>query len=294
MTLLNGGPHRDQAVAAARREVPPGLRAVGAVAIRIGSVDDGQAVVTRPGFRVTTRLISGSLASLLTEFREPSLITEAVLRFSRTNDRDPFDTLDDAFEALATLVEGRILVPAELHKTQDLIPGFGAGQAFAGFEIETVVRSLDDTEVYRARQPDGVAVALKIARRGRPPASAMLQSEARILGRLAGTISPNLIAHGIEHDLAYIAMDWREGVTISVAAQQARASGGKKRLHRLVTALFEAYARLHANGVLHGDIHPGNCLVGADDRVILLDFGRARPIDDRDSVDPARAGIPHF
>jgi serine/threonine protein kinase len=46
--------------------------------------------------------------------------------------------------------------------------------------------------------------------------------------------------------------------------------------------------------VLHGDIHPGNCLVRDDGCVVILDFGNARPIDPATAVDPGRSGIPQF
>ncbi len=46
--------------------------------------------------------------------------------------------------------------------------------------------------------------------------------------------------------------------------------------------------------MLHGDVHPGNCLLRDDGRVVLLDFGNARAIDAAIAVDPARAGIPQF
>src|SRR6185503_9951999 len=77
--------------------------------------------------------------------------------------------------------------------------------------------------------------------------------------------------------------------------QQARAARDRHRLHRLVTNMLEAYGRLHAKGVLHGDIHSGNCLVRDDGHVLILDFGCARLIDvELDSDDPTRTGIPHF
>ncbi len=56
---------------------------------RIGVVEEGQSVITRPGFRVATRLVPRPLAELLAEFHAPNLLTDAVLRFARAHDQDP-------------------------------------------------------------------------------------------------------------------------------------------------------------------------------------------------------------
>ncbi|HZN27308.1 MAG TPA: AarF/UbiB family protein [Burkholderiales bacterium] len=262
---------------------------------KIGLVEEGQSVITRQGFRVTTRLVPGPLADLISEFREPSRLTDAVLRFARSRGQDPFSTLDIAFDALATLVEARILVPQDSRDAAAPVPGLGAGEEFAGFEIEALVRSLEDSEVYRARSRRGESAALKITRDGRPAVVAMFANEARMLDRLGGIDTPKLLEHGMERERAYIAMEWCDGVSIGTAAQQTRATRDRRRLHGLVSRMLNAYARLHKNGVLHGDIHPGNCLVRDDGRVTILDFGNARLIDGADSaVDPARAGIPQF
>jgi Protein kinase domain len=269
-------------------ELSPRLRA------KIGAVEDGHAVITRPGFRVTTRLVPRPLAELIAEFRAPSLLTDAVLRFATAHEQNPLDTLELAFDALATLVEARILVPMGSPDAQAPVPSLGAGQEHAGFEIEALVRSLEDSEVYRARDRDGSAVALKIARDDRPLVNAMLANEARVLDHLAGIDSPWLIDAGTERGRGYLAMEWCDGVSIAVAAQQARAARDRRRLHELVGRMFLAYGRLHQRGVLHGDIHPGNCLLRDDGRIVILDFGNARLIQSASGVDPARAGIPQF
>lgn len=268
-------------------ELSPRLRA------RIGAVEEGHSVITRPGFRVTTRLVPAPLASLIAEFRVPSLLTDAVLRFARTHDQDPQDMLDLTFDALATLVEARILVPEGSPDALAPAPSLAVGQDFAGLEVEALVRSLEDSEVYRARGREG-AVALKIARDDRPNVKAMMANEARTLERLDGVDTPRILDSGIEGERPYIAMEWCDGVSIAVAAQQARAARGPRRLQVLVGRMLDAYARLHRQGVLHGDIHPGNCLVRDDGRVVILDFGNAHSIDDAMTVDPTRTGIPQF
>jgi predicted Ser/Thr protein kinase len=269
-------------------ELSPRLRS------KIGTVGEGQSVITRPGFRITTRLVPGPLADLVAEFRAPSLVSDAVLRFARAHDQDPAVTLELAFEALATLIESRILVPEGSPDAAAPTPSLAAGQAFASFEIETLIRSLEDSEVYRAWSPDRERVALKIARDGRPHIANMLANEASVLDHLDGVDSPRLVAAGVEGGRTYVAMEWCDGVSITVAAQQSRAAGDRGRLHRQVAAMLAAYGRLHSRGVIHGDVHPGNCLVTDEGRVVILDFGNARWTSDPATVDPLRTGIPQF
>jgi predicted Ser/Thr protein kinase len=262
---------------------------------KIGPVEDGQSVITRPGFRMTARLVPGPLAELLSEFRTPSLLTDAVLRFARAQEQDPQDVLDLAYDALAALVQVRILVPEQSPDAAAPMPSLGAGQEFAGYEINALVRSLEDSEVYRAGGRGGAFAALKISRDDRPTVADMLANEAFMLERLGGIDSPRLLEHGSEQGRAYVAMEWCDGVSIAVAAQQMRAARDRRQLHALVSRMLEAYGRLHGRGVLHGDIHPGNCLVRDDGRIVILDFGSARLIDGGAmAVDLARAGIPQF
>jgi serine/threonine-protein kinase len=198
--------------------------------------------------------------------------------------------LDDAFEALASLVEGRVLVPADSVEAQGLRPSLAAGEAVAGYEVEALVQALEDTEVYRALAPDSTRVALKV---GRESTREALAHEARVLARLGGADTPGLLSAGEAHGRPFLAMEWRTGVSVAAAAQRARASGDRRALHGMVAALLAAYAWLHAKGVVHGDVHPGNVLVGEDGRVTLLDFGRACPAV-AVGPNPTRAGIPLF
>lgn len=259
---------------------------------RIGPVEAAQAVLTRPGFRLVPRLVAEPLAALLDQFRTPSLITDAVLRFSRLRAQQPEAILDHAFDALAALITGGILVPADTAAAVGPEPSFGAGQAFGAYEIEALVRSLDDIEVYRARGPSGAPAAVKIARDDRPGVAASLGHEARMLARLRNVDSPTLCDHGTFAGRAYVAMEWCEGISIAAAARQMRAARDPIALHGLIGRMFDAYARLHAAGILHGDVHTGNILVRPDGRVVILDFGAAVPLDAADAV--PRGGIPHF
>lgn len=267
-------------------ELAPRLRA------KIGPAGSSDVVITRPGFRVTTRLVTSSLAELLTEFRSACLLTDAISRFSRSRQQDAVEILELSFDALATFIDGRILVAADSSDAATAEPSLATGQAVADMEIVHLVRALDDTEVYRVRMPDDAMAALKIARDDR--AGGILAGEARILDLLGGADTPGLLAEGHYQGRAWLAMEWRHGVPAGVAAQQLRASGDRIRLRRLVVRLLEGYARLHEKGVIHGDIHPNNVLVDANGSVTILDFGRAGHAANSHAMDPNRAGIAHF
>ncbi len=262
---------------------------------KIGPLPGNQSVITRPGFRTLVRLVPEPLAKLLNEFRNPSLLTDAVLRFSRAHHQDASDVLEYSFDAIASLIEARILVStdsADLHAPE---PGLGSGEGFAGYEIEHLVRSLEDSEVYRVRTPNGEPAALKVARDERASVADIFSNEARILELLGGDVTPRLLQYGVERNVPFIAMEWCDGVSVAVAAQQARASRDRSKLHSLVCSVLEAYARLHGKGVLHADIHPGNCLVRDDGTAVIVDFGSARVAGETsDAFDLGRAGLPHF
>ncbi len=267
-------------------ELAPRLRA------KIGPAESSDVVVTRPGFRVTTRLVTASLAALLTEFRSACLLTDAIARFSRSHRQDAAEILELSFDALATFIDGRILVAANSSDVAAATPSLAAGQAVADMEIVHLVRALDDTEVYRARIADGAVAALKIARDDR--AAEMLAREAEILAQLGGGDTPRLLAQGSYEGRVWLTMEWRKGVPVSIAAQQLRASGDRARLHRLVVRLLEGYARLHEKGIIHGDVHPSNVLVDDNGAITILDFGRAGRTVDSGEMDASRAGIAHF
>jgi serine/threonine protein kinase len=288
-------------LASTRFVLPPDARVVDVSDLsdrlrkRIGQVASGSAVVTRPGHRVAAHLVASPLASLLDEFRAPSRLTDAVLRFAHRDGVDPMEILELAFDALALLVNSRILVPQASPDAVAPEPTLAGGQDFAGFEIQELVRSLDDTELYRARVGDGRSAALKIARDPRSATRDQLLNEALILAHLEGQGSPRLLESGSHMGRTFVAMEWCDGVPIGVAAQQSRSAGNRVRLHELVTRMLNAYARLHLHGVLHVDVHPGNLIVRENGEVVILDFGHARFIGTSSgSVDPDRTGIAHF
>lgn len=101
-----------------------------------------------------------------------------------------------------------------------------------------------------------------------------LRQEASLAGAaLDPQVVPILSAH-LEHDPPFLVMPWIEGRPLKPpsALKPSRISEGLKRGADLAAIL----GRLHARGVSHGDIKPGNLRLGRDGRLQLLDLGLAR------------------
>ena len=74
-------------------------------------------------------------------------------------------------------------------------------------------------------------------------------------------------------------MEWRDGTDAATAAAPLRSASRKEELRALCQQVLDAYAELHAVGVLHGDVHPRNLIVGRNGDVTIVDFGiTVRPV----------------
>jgi hypothetical protein len=139
--------------------------------------------------------------------------------------------------------------------------------------------------VYRADDVGlGRQVALKLLHR---PDGALTDRLVREARSMAQVNHPNVVAVydvGVADDTTYIAMELVSGTSLRLWQQQSHT----------VAQIVEAYiaagrglAAAHAAGIVHRDFKPDNCLVGADGRIRVTDFGLAaarssespRPVD---------------
>ena len=103
-------------------------------------------------------------------------------------------------------------------------------------------------------------------------------AEARTVGRLAvAGVLPVRLAF-VALGTAYVATDRVEGArTLDALIREGGPLDGTGLLD-LAYALMETLAAVHAQGLLHRDIKPGNILVAPDGKPYLLDFGAARTL----------------
>jgi serine/threonine protein kinase len=240
----------------------------------------GDYAITRPRSRTPSKIIDPQAAALLKKFRSPNTIVEAVISFSREQEMDPEQTLIEAFPMIQQFVQARLLVSVDSAEAHQIEPSLATDDQIAEFDVLRCIQALEDTELYQVRFNQGTLAALKIERPGRAgEMRGMLDREAAILRHLDGSINPTLLQTGTFEDRGYLVIQWCPGISASVAAEELRGSPGarnRQRLLRLCCTILEAYAHLHAQHVIHSDVHPQNVLVDAEGAVKIIDYGLAR------------------
>jgi len=257
----------------------------------------GDVAITRPRSRRPSSVVDANAAKLIELFRAPSTVVDAIVRFSRTTNSDPRVVLESAFPLVERLVLGGVLLPSGDERARPIEHNVGRGDVVGDFTIIDRVQVLEDVEIHRARASDGTFAALKIARAGHAKGLAKsLAREAAILRRLDGQSAPRLLVVDLDAALPYIATQWCNGVPPNRALDEHRTPKAQSRteLLALCIRIADAYATLHERGVLHGDVHDGNVLVGRDGNITLLDFGIAAVPSDASITPARRGGIPEY
>ena len=139
------------------------------------------------------------------------------------------------------------------------------------------------SRVYRAVDPQGRAIAIKVATTQTEPEH--LSEFQRDLVAAASVLHPDLVAvHdlGFEDDFPYIVMELVEGRDLDRILK----SGGKLSLAeriRVMQQVGSALKSAHERGVFHLDVRPSKIMLSDDGQAKLLDLGLGRL-----SFDPAR------
>ena len=254
----------------------------------------GDVVLTRLTGRSRSKLVDAQTARLAKRFETPNGIATAVIAESRSTRADPEAMLERAHPMFEQLIIGGFLVPEGAPAARTLEPELLPGSSWRGVDVIEVIQSLEDVDVYQARAPLGL-VALKRARAGATAAADALVREAEILRQLDGTGVPTLVDQF--EDPVSLAIEWCEGVDADQAGVRLRAmptATSRRAQLKVVRSVAAAYAAIHQRGVVHGDVHPRNVVIGADDRARLIDFGRATAGTSAAGGPAGRAGAGYF
>ncbi|RZS86797.1 serine/threonine protein kinase [Motilibacter rhizosphaerae] len=133
--------------------------------------------------------------------------------------------------------------------------------------------------VHLALDPEGRAVAVKVLRphvlddSGRE----RLAREVAALRRVGGEHVASVVDADLEATTPYVVMRYVQGRPLPERVERHGAVRGDE-LHALAAGLGAALVSLHAAGVVHRDVKPGNVLL-AEGQPVLVDFGLAHVLD---------------
>ncbi len=154
------------------------------------------------------------------------------------------------------------------------------GRQIGAYRIVSLVGAGGMGEVYRARDSRlGREVALKILPEAVAADAAWLRRlrrEAEALARLAHPNVMTVFEAGESDGLTFVASELLEGETLR--ARLLRGALPLATVYDVGRQVALGLAAAHACGLMHGDVTPGNVMLGPGGRVTLLDFGLARPI----------------
>jgi hypothetical protein len=260
---------------------------------------EGDCVLTRTHSRKPSLILDAQAAELLKEFRRPVTIVQAVIEYSCKKKVDAEQTLEEAFPMLVQLFRKNLLVPEGSEEAGRIQPSLEVGTEFGEVEVLRCMQVHEDTEVYCVRASNNATAALKILRPdARPEFKQMFDHEAEALERLDGSVSPKLLHSGMVGKNRYLLIEWCAGEECSTVVAKLRWLGSanvRQCLIRLCSAILDAYARLHAQGLIHSDVHPRNVLVGSQNTVKIIDYGLARVTGVENDFESAlRGGIGFF
>ncbi len=227
-------------------------------------------------------------------------------------------TLDgiDARAALAALLaklRGRAVSPADVDAAARATQAEAAappesepaqsGAIIGDFEIAGELGRGSMGVVYQARQRSlGRAVALKVlppAIAADPVARKRFKKEMVALARCDHPNVVRILATGADAEREYYAMEHVDGADLAHAGETLarwKADLGPRDFARRIADLFadaaDGLAHLHDAGVIHRDLKPGNLMLSADGkRLVIMDLGLAKLADESQALTSADVKI---
>ncbi|MFT3769806.1 MAG: serine/threonine-protein kinase [Minicystis sp.] len=151
-------------------------------------------------------------------------------------------------------------------------------RSFGRFEVLEQAGSGAAGTIYRAHDPaTGERVAVKVLRGLEDVDAARFVREARVLARIRHPGAVRYVDHGRDAGgHAYLVMEWLDGEDLR--ERLARAGLSMNESIALGRRVAEALAVVHAHGLVHRDIKPGNLFLpgGRVEDAKIIDFGLAR------------------
>ncbi|MBR3222567.1 MAG: serine/threonine protein kinase [Kiritimatiellae bacterium] len=148
--------------------------------------------------------------------------------------------------------------------------GFSGGTVFGDWRITAFIGRGGNGEVYCAEHVTlGTPAAVKVLTREGDRAKERFEREAKLLAQLKSRAFPRFFAYGEANGAAYIAMELLEPGELPTDDRD---------VAKFMLKVCEAVAELHAQGLIHRDIKPGNILWRSQSEPVLSDLGLVKEI----------------
>lgn len=154
----------------------------------------------------------------------------------------------------------------------------------SGFEVERLLGAGGQAEVWLANGGDGLPVALKLL----PAGASGRELEALTRQRHPHLVRLHAVTEAADGRHALV-LDYLAGGSLAQLVS-ARGELDPGEVVTIVTPVAQLLAQLHADGIVHGDVTPGNILFGQDGRPMLCDLGVATVA----GLEPRTAGTDGF
>ena len=169
-------------------------------------------------------------------------------------------------------------------------------ERIGGYVVEAKLGEGGMGTVYLARSRGGRAVAVKVAKpelASDPEFRARFRAEVTAARAVGGFHTAPVVNADPDGDPPWLATAYIPGPTLT-SLLKTNGPMGEDGLRRLGAALAEALEAIHACGLVHRDLKPGNIIMAADGPRVL-DFGIARAIEyTRMTATGASFGTPGF
>ncbi|MCB5164677.1 DUF4115 domain-containing protein [Streptomyces bambusae] len=176
--------------------------------------------------------------------------------------------------------------------------GFGAGlpERIGVYVVERQLGAGGMGTVYLARSRGGRPVAVKVAHpdlAADPHFRERFRAEVNAARRVGGFHTAPVVDADPDAEAPWLATAYIAGPTLSALVRE-QGPFDEQRLRLLGAALSEALLAIHACGLVHRDLKPGNIIM-AEDGPRVLDFGIARAVEStRLTAAGAAFGTPGF
>lgn len=145
------------------------------------------------------------------------------------------------------------------------------------------------------REPCGSYAVAKVSDQPSGMPDPLLREEGALLSRIQHPNIVPILDRGRTHDgRDYLLLQHVPGVELDEWLRYSGSAISRARLFRVLSQLAAALDYLHAQGIVHGDLKPGNVMVDAfaSDRVTLIDFGLA--FNEGEGLDRRGSGTPGY